>query len=155
MLVNQPITLQEPHRELLLQADAGFNRIHCDYPPAAELVREGYCVWAKGNPKSWLIELTPKGAGAVAMLKRPEAVTDFRLEEIDEVVSRVVNDGVVLGFAVRHPKGAWLAYTDQGSRFDSMEYSSPEAVLLSFKMFEAKLDCAFSELEYQELRPGF
>jgi hypothetical protein len=137
---SEPMILTEPHRELLLFTDMGKYRVQPDYPAAQDLIREGYCRWSKDNPNTWLLNLTEKGHGAVALIKHPESVENFRTEIVDAKLVRILDREEVIGFTVKQDDNTWRAYNSNCMPYSEYSFASPAAVLLSFKMDDAKID---------------
>jgi len=150
-MYNKRMMLQEPHRELLLFTSDGRYRVQPDYPPAQDLIREGYCTWSENNPATWILNLTEKGHGAVALIMHPESVDNFRIEVVDENLVRILDGDKVIGFTVRQENDTWKAYNANCMPYDGSEYSSPAAVLLSFKMTDAKIDLHLADLKIAEM----
>lgn len=146
------MVLEEAHRDLLLNAQNPNYRIGPDYAPAIDLINTGYCIWMRNNPQTYQLELTVKGINAVEFIKRPDAAANFRVEKVDDHVWRVLNGKEIAGIAIKQPDGTWAAYDDKCCRFDKGRYSSPEAVLLSLKMFEASLEAHLEQLDLSEMR---
>jgi hypothetical protein len=141
------------HQEVLLAIDSGMNRFQSDYPPAVDLVNEGYCEWARGNPDSWTLDLTNFGVRGVCMIKRPDIVEDISLEKVDDTVSRILDCGELLGFAVKYADDMWMPYDSHSRQMPSGTMSSPEAVLLMFKMHQARIaDECTQALDIGQLR---
>lgn len=131
--------LTNVHQELLLAIDSGMSTFQSNYPPAIELVSEGYCEWSRGNPDSWKLELTNFGVRAVCMIQRPDAVDSIALEKVDDRFYRIVDEDGLLGSAVKYGEGQWMPF-DLGSRpMPGGMMTSPEAVLLMFKMEQARI----------------
>ncbi|MCV9964974.1 hypothetical protein OIU34_24060 [Pararhizobium sp. BT-229] len=148
-----PMILTTVHQEILLAIDGGMTVFQNSFPPAADLVAEGYCEWMGGNPMSWNLELTNFGVRAVCMIQHPEAVDDIRLEKIDETVCRIVDRDGLLGFAVKYGDDMWKPFDSSSRPLPSGTMSSPESVLLMFKMEQARIaDECTQALDIQQLR---
>jgi hypothetical protein len=145
-MTSKPLILEEPHRELLLFADEGKYRVPPDYPFAQDLIREGYCRWSNDNPGTWLLNLTEKGHGAVALIRHPESVGNYRTQIVDDKLIRILDRDAVIGFTIQQDDKTWKAYNANCMPYDGNSYSSPAAVLLSFKMADARIDMHLSEL---------
>jgi hypothetical protein len=148
-----PMILTTVHQEILLAIDSGMKRFQSDYPPAVDLVNEGYCEWARGNPDSWTLDLTNFGVRAVCMIEHPDVVEDIALEKVDDTVSRILDSGELLGFAVKYVEDMWMPYDSHSRQMPSGTMSSPEAVLLMFKMHQARIaDECTQALDIGQLR---
>jgi hypothetical protein len=149
-----PLILSEAHRELLLQVHGskGVYHVTPSYPPAIDLYQDGYCTWKDDNPNTWMLELTVKGHDAVTLLLHPESDNLFQLQEIDDKFVRIIEGNKVAGFAVMHEPSKWKAYNANGSSYDDNTFSSPESVLLAFKMADAYIDMHLSDLQATEFR---
>ena len=145
--------LKEVHRQTLLEIDGGMKRFPDSYPPALDLVREGYCAWRGGNPASWDLELTPLGVGAVALIKCPEADA-IDVERVDNAVCRLSRQGEVIGFAVRQPNGRWAAYDEHWVGMSQQDFASPDAVALMLKMYEAEITLSCREAVLEDSAPS-
>ncbi|MCZ7861184.1 hypothetical protein O9X98_07160 [Agrobacterium salinitolerans] len=148
-----PMILTNVHQELLLAIDSGMTTFQSNYPPAIELVSEGYCAWRGGNPSSWNLELTNFGVRAVCMIQQPDAVDSIVLEQVDDRFYRIVDEDGLLGSAVKYGDGQWMPF-DLGSRpMPGGPMTSPEAILLMFKMEQARIanECT-QALDIQQLR---
>ncbi|MCS4089406.1 hypothetical protein [Rhizobium sp. BK176] len=138
-MAKPPMILTPVHQETLLAIDSGMKRFESSYPPAVDLVNEGYCEWARGNPDSWTLDLTNFGIRAVYMIEHPDIVEEISLEKVDDTVSRILDRGELLGFAVKYGEDMWMPYDNLSRRMPSGTMSSPEAVLLMFKMHQARI----------------
>jgi hypothetical protein len=148
-----PMILTNVHHEILLSIDSGMRTFQSNYPPAIDLVSEGYCAWARGNPDSWNLELTNFGVRAVCMIQRPDAVEGIVLEKIDDRVSRIVDEDGLLGFAVKYGENEWMPFDPASKPLPGGLMSSPESVLLLFKMEQARIaDECTQALDLQDLR---
>lgn len=126
------------HRATLLEVSDGLTRITPSYPPAVDLVNEGYCAWRDGDAGTWDLELTDLGRGAVALLKYPDDTLE--LEEVDPgMVYRITQNANLRGTAIRYPNDRWVAFDEYSNRMTYDDYASPRSVLLMIKMRDAEL----------------
>jgi hypothetical protein len=152
-MAKTPMILTTVHHQILLAIDSGMKTFQSNYPPALDLVSEGYCTWSRGTPNSWNLELTNFGVSAVCMIQRPDVIEGIALEKIDASVSRIVDEDGVLGFAVRYDDNKWLPLDSASNPLPSGFMTSPESVLLLFKMEQARIadECA-QALDFRKLR---
>jgi hypothetical protein len=152
-MAKPPMILTSVHQEILLAIDSGMRVYNSTFPPALELVAEGYCAWKGGNPISWNLELTNFGVRAICMIHRPDAVEGIVLEKVDEMVSRIVDEDGLLGFAVNYGEDMWMPFDSASKPLPGGSMSSPEAILLRFKMEQARIaeECT-QALDIQQLR---
>lgn len=145
--------LTNVHHETLLAIDAGMRTFQSNYPPALDLVSEGYCAWKDGNPNSWNLELTNFGVRAVCMIQRPDAVDSIVLEKVDDRFYRIVDEDGLLGSVVKYDEGHWMPFDLASRPMPGGMMTSPEAVLLMFKMEQARIanECT-QALDIQQLR---
>lgn len=138
-MTRKPMILSDAHQQVLLSIDSGMDRVQSNYLPAVELVSEGYCRWARGNPASWTLELTSLGIDAVCMLLNPDAVDRIVLDKVDERVCRILDGDTVIGTAIKYAEGVWKTFNTDSVPMACGPMSSPEAVLLMFRIEEARM----------------
>ncbi|MDW9481381.1 hypothetical protein GOB57_22295 [Sinorhizobium meliloti] len=152
-MAKPPMTLTTVHQETLLAVEAGMSRFQSNYPPAVDLVAEGYCVWQRGSPNTWTLELTNFGLRALCMIHRPDAVDAIVLEQVDDTVCRIVDEDGLLGFAVKYGEDKWVPFDRASKPLPCGPLSSPEAVLLMIKMEQARIAAESTQaLDIQQLR---